>query len=70
MDTREIQTRLKALGYFLGTSGPAKDDVDGDFAALLRAMTRTDPVQRPTMVAAAAELRGLRRQRERALRVS
>ncbi|MBF0687161.1 MAG: serine/threonine protein kinase [Cellulomonas sp.] len=46
------------------------DDLDRDFAALLRAMTRTDPVQRPTMVAAAAELRGLRRQRERALRVS
>ncbi|MBO3088683.1 serine/threonine-protein kinase [Cellulomonas dongxiuzhuiae] len=46
------------------------DDLDRDFAALLRAMTRTDPTQRPTMVAAAAELRGLRRQRERALRVS
>ena len=46
------------------------DDLDRDFAALLRAMTRTGPVQRPTMVAAAAELRGLRRQRERALRVS
>lgn len=38
------------------------DDVDHDIAALVRAMTRTDPAQRPTMVAAAAELRGLRRQ--------
>jgi len=46
------------------------DDVDRDFAALLRAMTRQDPAQRPTMAAVAAELRGLRRQRERALRVS
>ena len=47
------------------------DDVDGDFAALLRAMTRSDPAQRPTMVAVAAELRGMRRQRERtAQRVS
>jgi len=41
------------------------DDVDREFAALLRAMTRTDPLQRPTMVAVAAELRGLRRQRQR-----
>ncbi|GIG39573.1 serine/threonine-protein kinase [Cellulomonas phragmiteti] len=46
------------------------DDVDRDFAALLRAMTRSEPAQRPTMVAAAAELRALRRQRERTLRVS
>jgi len=46
------------------------DEVDRDFAALLRAMTRTDPAHRPTTVAVAAELRGLRRQRERTLRVS
>ena len=45
------------------------DDVDPDFAALLRAMTRSDPSQRPTMIAAAAELRGLRRQRERVAQV-
>ncbi|UZN01968.1 serine/threonine-protein kinase [Cellulomonas sp. S1-8] len=46
------------------------DDVDRDFAVLLRAMTASDPAQRPTMVAVSAELRGLRRQRERTLRVS
>ena len=37
MDTREIQRRLKALGYFLGTSGPAKDGVDGDFGKVTKA---------------------------------
>ncbi|MFL1873922.1 N-acetylmuramoyl-L-alanine amidase [Hansschlegelia beijingensis] len=39
MDTREIQTRLKTLGYFLGTSGPAKDGVDGDFGGKSQAAT-------------------------------
>jgi len=46
------------------------DDVDRDFATLLRAMTRSDPALRPTMVAAAAELRSLRRERERATQPS
>ncbi|ADG75298.1 serine/threonine protein kinase [Cellulomonas flavigena DSM 20109] len=45
------------------------DDLDPDVAALLRAMTRTDATQRPTMVAVAAELRGLRRARPRPVRV-
>ena len=45
------------------------DDVDRDMAPLLRAMTRSDPAQRPTTAAVAAELRGLRRLRERSLRV-
>ncbi len=45
------------------------EDVDRDFAALLRAMTRSDPAQRPTMAAVAAELRSLRRVRDRVLRV-
>ncbi|KSW18779.1 serine/threonine-protein kinase [Cellulomonas sp. B6] len=46
------------------------DDLDHDVAVLLRAMTRTDPAQRPTTAAVAAELRGLRRQRERTLHAS
>lgn len=49
--------------------GPAiADDIDHDLAGLLRAMTRSDPAQRPSTAAVAAELRGMRRQR--VLRVS
>lgn len=44
--------------------GPCVEGVDDDVAPLLRAMTRSDPAQRPSMVAVAAELRALRRQRE------
>ncbi len=46
------------------------DDLDRDMAALLRAMTRTDPAQRPSTAAVAAELRGVRRLREHAVRAS
>lgn len=36
MDTTELQRRLLALGYYLGTSGPKGDGVDGDFGRLTR----------------------------------
>ena len=34
MNTKELQERLLALGYYLGTSGPKKDGVDGDFGRI------------------------------------
>lgn len=34
MTVLDIQRRLRALGYSIGSSGPNKDGVDGDFGAL------------------------------------
>jgi len=47
-DVKELQTALKGLGYNLGTYGPAKDGVDGDYG------TKTQ-----TAVSALQKARGL-----------
>lgn len=39
MSVEDVQRRLKALGYTIGTAGPNRDGVDGDFGRLSQVAT-------------------------------